>query len=114
MTPKDDNQSKGIKPPECFGYHALPCDKCTPTSENIKSDEIDEKLVDMIDKHFPKGKCKERGASMVLLVDFLRWCNTIATEARIEELTLAHRDDNPAGWTENRIKELQQHLRGEK
>jgi len=36
--------------------------------ENI---ELDYRIVDLVDKHFPKGKCKERGQAMVLVAEML-------------------------------------------
>ena len=30
-------------------------------------DELFDKLLDILDEHFPKGKCKERGQAMVFL-----------------------------------------------
>lgn len=51
--------------------------------DNTRSSELlDEALVDMVDKHFPKGECKERGAAMVLLSEFLRWHASKVEEAR--------------------------------
>lgn len=45
-----------------------------PTHQQHSSnsdDELKQIFFDLIDKHFPKGKCKERGAAMVLVAEAL-------------------------------------------
>lgn len=42
------------------------------TTPTPKEDEpLKEQLFDLVDKHFPKGKCEERGAAMVLVAEAL-------------------------------------------
>lgn len=38
---------------------------------NLSKDEYIEKVADLVDRHFPKGECKERGEAMVLISDIL-------------------------------------------
>jgi hypothetical protein len=40
------------------------------------NEELKQEFFDLIDKHFPKGKCKERGAAMVLVAEALMFTTT--------------------------------------
>ena len=47
-----------------------PCDICEKKGRTIKAEERSrwwQRLVDILDGQFPKGKCKERGQALVLL-----------------------------------------------
>lgn len=37
----------------------------------LSKDEYVERVSDLVEKHFPKGKCKERGQAMVLTSEIL-------------------------------------------
>lgn len=44
----------------------------TPSpTDSGEREALKEALFDLIDKHFPKGKCKERGQAMVLVAEAL-------------------------------------------
>ena len=37
----------------------------------LSNDKIQEATIDLVDKHFPKGECKERGSAIVLYAEML-------------------------------------------
>lgn len=45
--------------------------KGTPPPQAQDAVELKDQFFDLIDKHFPKGKCKERGAAIVLVAEIL-------------------------------------------
>lgn len=55
----------------------------------MEEKEIRDIGVDLVEKHFPKGECKERGAALVLyaelIIAFEEWHKQALIEARIEE-----------------------------
>ena len=45
------------------------------------NDSIREKIADLVEKHFPKGECKERGQAMVLVAEILPLISDAKKEA---------------------------------
>ena len=61
----------------CKGqYRYERCDKFFPDYQklletSLSEEEIKDSGVDLIEKHFPKDKCKERGAALVLYAELV-------------------------------------------
>lgn len=58
--------------------------------DELRNSAYFDKFTDILDKHFPKGECKERGAAMVMLADLL----TPIAEYGEQETLKARIDEN--------------------
>lgn len=46
----------------------------------LSKDKIQEATIDLVDKHFPKGECKERGSAIVLYAEII--INILALQSK--------------------------------
>lgn len=60
------------------------------TTLTEKIDDLKDKLIDILDDYFPKGKCKERGQAIVFLalalIEIKKWHNSEVRKARTQVL----------------------------
>ena len=76
-TCNNEEEFNGMVPTEISGRYCYNECSYNKAKRGIMTEELRDIGIDLIDEHFPKGKCKERGQAIILyallLIEFDKW-----------------------------------------